>query len=83
MRVEAETHTSTELPDTVNRTYIDQASYWLTYCPLRGFHVLFDLAQVINLVFIFIKKRCISITVRWDCNNRFPQALGPYPSRDP
>ena len=76
------THWNTELPDTINRTYIDQASYWLTYFPcvpiptfvlhhthllfsvafffrLRGFLVLFDLAQIINLVWIFIKKQYV------------------------
>ena len=75
-------HWGAELPDTINRTYIDQASYWLTYFPyvpvstfvqhhthllfsvafffrLRGFLVLFDLAQIINLVWIFIKKQYV------------------------
>ncbi|KAI8968617.1 hypothetical protein BD414DRAFT_541409 [Trametes punicea] len=44
-----------DLPGTINKTYIDQSSYWLTYFPLRGFLVLFDLAQIINLFIIFIK----------------------------
>jgi calcium permeable stress-gated cation channel len=68
------------LPDTINRTYIDQASYWLTYfplvvaslnssglytdtqlCSLRGFLVFFDLAQIINLVFIMFKKQSVTL----------------------
>ncbi|KAI0343669.1 DUF221-domain-containing protein [Trametopsis cervina] len=52
------------LPDTINRTYIDQSSYWLTYFPLRGFLVFFDLAQVINLVFIMFKKHFLGRTPR-------------------
>ncbi|KAH9920930.1 uncharacterized protein B0H18DRAFT_880648 [Fomitopsis serialis] len=44
------------LPGLITNTYIDQASYWLTYFPLRGFLCVFDLAQIINLVVVFIKK---------------------------
>lgn len=46
-----------ELPETINETYIDQASYWLTYFPLRGFLVLFDLAQLLNLFIVFFKTQ--------------------------
>ncbi|CAL1711427.1 unnamed protein product [Somion occarium] len=53
-----------KLPGIINRTYIDQASYWLTYFPLRGFLVLFDLAQIINLVWIFIKTHLFGRTPR-------------------
>ncbi|KAI0079228.1 DUF221-domain-containing protein [Panus rudis PR-1116 ss-1] len=52
------------LPDTINRTYIDQASYWLTYFPLRGFLAVFDLAQIINLVWIFIRTHIFGRTPR-------------------
>ncbi|KAL1668993.1 hypothetical protein GGF50DRAFT_45331 [Schizophyllum commune] len=52
------------LPDTINRTYIDQSSYWLTYFPLRGFLVLFDLAQVINLVWLSFKTHVFGRTPR-------------------
>ncbi|CCM03927.1 uncharacterized protein FIBRA_06079 [Fibroporia radiculosa] len=52
------------LPSTINQTYIDQSSYWLTYFPLRGFLVVFDLAQVLNLVVVFIKKRLFGRTPR-------------------
>ncbi|KZT05389.1 DUF221-domain-containing protein [Laetiporus sulphureus 93-53] len=52
------------LPSTINRTYIDQASYWLTYFPLRGFLVLFDLAQIIHLVIVFVKKHLFGRTPR-------------------
>ncbi|KAH9944775.1 DUF221-domain-containing protein [Amylocystis lapponica] len=53
-----------KLPRTINETYIDQASYWLTYFPLRGFLVVFDLAQIINLVVIFIKTHLFGRTPR-------------------
>ncbi|KAI0313029.1 hypothetical protein OF83DRAFT_1176076, partial [Amylostereum chailletii] len=53
-----------KLPDTINRTYIDQSSYWLTFFPLRGFLVIFDLAQILNLAWIFIKTRLFGRTPR-------------------
>jgi len=52
------------LPSKINQTYIDQASYWLTYFPLRGFLVIFDLAQIVNLVWISIKTRIFGRTPR-------------------
>ncbi|KAJ7072663.1 hypothetical protein C8F01DRAFT_1104858 [Mycena amicta] len=52
------------LPDTINRTYINQSSYWLTFFPLRGFLVLFDLAQIVNVVWIYIKTRLFGRTPR-------------------
>ncbi|KAI0691098.1 hypothetical protein BC835DRAFT_1279760 [Cytidiella melzeri] len=52
------------LPGTINRTYIDQSSYWLTYFPLRGFLVFFDLAQIVNLLFIMFKKHFLGRTPR-------------------
>ncbi|KAI0919073.1 hypothetical protein AcW1_003454 [Taiwanofungus camphoratus] len=53
-----------KLPDQINSTYIDQSSYWLTYFPLRGFLVLFDLAQIINLVYIYFKTHLFGRTPR-------------------
>ncbi|KAJ8519939.1 hypothetical protein ONZ45_g3182 [Pleurotus djamor] len=52
------------LPSTINSTYIDQAPYWLTFFPLRGFLAIFDLAQIINLVWISIKTRLFGRTPR-------------------
>ena len=52
------------LPDTINTAYIDQSPYWLTYFPFRGFLAIFDLAQIINLVFITIKKNLFGRTPR-------------------
>ncbi|KAL0570955.1 hypothetical protein V5O48_011012 [Marasmius crinis-equi] len=53
-----------KLPGTINSTYINQSSYWLTFFPLRGFLVVFDLAQIVNLVWIFIKTRLFGRTPR-------------------
>ncbi|KAF9451515.1 DUF221-domain-containing protein [Macrolepiota fuliginosa MF-IS2] len=53
-----------KLPDTINRTYINQASYWLTFFPLRGFLALFDLAQIVNLVWISFKTHVFGRTPR-------------------
>ncbi|KAJ7496910.1 hypothetical protein FB451DRAFT_1209236 [Mycena latifolia] len=52
------------LPNTINRTYINQSSYWLTFFPLRGFLVLFDLAQIVNLVWLSFKTRAFGRTPR-------------------
>ncbi|VDC05659.1 unnamed protein product [Peniophora sp. CBMAI 1063] len=52
------------LPATINATYIDQSSYWLTFFPLRGFLVIFDLAQIHNLVWISFKTHVLGRTPR-------------------
>lgn len=52
------------LPGLINSTYIDQSSYWLTFFPLRGFLVVFDLAQVFNLVWLSFKTHLFGRTVR-------------------
>ncbi|KAG1903283.1 uncharacterized protein F5891DRAFT_1211537 [Suillus fuscotomentosus] len=52
------------LPSTINQTYINQSSYWLTYFPLRGFLVLFDLAQILNLLWTSFKTRVFGRTPR-------------------
>ncbi|KAJ3800110.1 hypothetical protein GGU11DRAFT_774654 [Lentinula aff. detonsa] len=52
------------LPSIINSTYINQSSYWLTFFPLRGFLVVFDLAQIVNLVWISIKTRLFGRTPR-------------------
>ncbi|KAF9486012.1 DUF221-domain-containing protein [Pholiota conissans] len=53
-----------ELPARINQTYINQASYWLTYFPLRGFLAVFDLAQIINLVWLSFKTHVFGRTPR-------------------
>ncbi|KAF8839103.1 DUF221-domain-containing protein [Paxillus ammoniavirescens] len=52
------------LPQTINQTYINQASYWLTFFPLRGFLVIFDLAQILNLVWTSFKTHVFGRTPR-------------------
>lgn len=53
-----------KLPDTINRTYIDQANYWLTFFPLRGFLAIFDLAQGLHLLIIWFKTWIFGRTPR-------------------
>ncbi|KAF4620776.1 hypothetical protein D9613_000857 [Agrocybe pediades] len=53
-----------ELPQRIHITYINQASYWLTYFPLRGFLAIFDLAQIINLVWLSFKTHVFGRTPR-------------------
>ncbi|KAI0035460.1 DUF221-domain-containing protein [Vararia minispora EC-137] len=52
------------LPAVINSTYIDQSSYWLTFFPLRGFLAVFDLAQILNLVWISFKTHILGRTPR-------------------
>lgn len=56
--------TFSSLPGTINTSYIDQSPYWITYFPFRGFLAIFDLAQIINLVIITIKKNLFGRTPR-------------------
>lgn len=52
------------LPSTINQTYINQSSYWLTYFPLRGFLFIFDLAQILNLLWTSFKTHVFGRTPR-------------------
>ncbi|KAI9455648.1 hypothetical protein F5148DRAFT_984707 [Russula earlei] len=53
-----------KLPAKINQTYINQASFWLTFFPLRGFLAIFDLAQILNLLWISFKTRILGRTPR-------------------
>ncbi|KDQ55248.1 hypothetical protein JAAARDRAFT_134456 [Jaapia argillacea MUCL 33604] len=53
-----------KLPGTINRTYIDQSSYWLTFFPLRGFLAIFDLAQILKLAWTSFRTRVFGRTPR-------------------
>ncbi|KAF8161274.1 hypothetical protein B0H34DRAFT_840346 [Crassisporium funariophilum] len=46
-----------KLPASITRTYVDQSSFWLKWFPMRGFLVLFDLAQIFNLLWVSFKSR--------------------------
>ncbi|KAH7883216.1 hypothetical protein F5I97DRAFT_1980176 [Phlebopus sp. FC_14] len=52
------------LPEKINSTYTNQSSYWLTFFPLRGFLVIFDLAQILNLVWTSFKTHVFGRTPR-------------------
>ncbi|KAF9243161.1 hypothetical protein BU15DRAFT_86554 [Melanogaster broomeanus] len=60
------------LPQTINRTYISQASYWLTFFPCTealckvsvAFLVIFDLAQILNLLWTSFKTHVFGRTPR-------------------
>ncbi|KAG9119704.1 hypothetical protein FRC07_005134, partial [Ceratobasidium sp. 392] len=53
-----------KIPGRIQATYIQQSSYWLTFFPLRGFLAVFDLAQVVSLVLVFIKTHLFGRTPR-------------------
>jgi len=70
------------LPATVNSTYINQSSYWLTFFPLRGFLAIFDLAQIINLVWISFRTQYAFIYKSMHSPSLHPsQCLWTNPSR--
>ncbi|KAG8949222.1 hypothetical protein FRC03_000411, partial [Tulasnella sp. 419] len=52
------------LPQLIQKAYVEQSSYWLTWFPLRGFLAVFDMAQLINLIYIGIRKRLFGRTPR-------------------
>ncbi|EJD40396.1 DUF221-domain-containing protein [Auricularia subglabra TFB-10046 SS5] len=52
------------LPETIHRTYIAQSNYWLTFFPLRGFLAVFDLAQVLKLVWTSFRTHVFGRTPR-------------------
>lgn len=56
-----------EIPGRIQATYIQQSSYWLTFFPLRGFLAVFDLAQVVSLVIVFLKTRCVLFLIASEC----------------
>lgn len=53
-----------EIPERIQATYVQQSSYWLTYFPMRGFLAVFDLAQLLSLVLVFIKTQYVGSFVR-------------------
>ncbi|CAE6492579.1 unnamed protein product [Rhizoctonia solani] len=53
-----------ELPERIQSTYVQQSSYWLTFFPMRGFLAVFDLAQLLSLVLVFIKTHLFGRTPR-------------------
>ncbi|KAK4051504.1 hypothetical protein OIO90_004718 [Microbotryomycetes sp. JL221] len=52
------------IPDQFQSTYIIQSSYWLTILPLRGASSLFDLAQLISLIYVWFRTRLFGRTPR-------------------
>ncbi|KAJ7106052.1 hypothetical protein C8R43DRAFT_1243881 [Mycena crocata] len=68
-----------KLPGRINKTYINTSTYWLKFFPLRGFLVVFDLAQIVNLLWISFKTRVFGRTPRdireWTQPPRFEYAI--------
>ncbi|KAF8967961.1 hypothetical protein BDZ97DRAFT_1916530 [Flammula alnicola] len=53
-----------KLPAKLTTTYISQSSFWLKWFPLRGFLIIFDLAQVFSLIYLSFKTRIFGRTPR-------------------
>ncbi|ODN77914.1 hypothetical protein L202_05019 [Cryptococcus amylolentus CBS 6039] len=53
-----------DIPDQIQGTYVQQSTYWLTWLPLRGFLVIFELIQLIKLALVSIRRFMFSYTPR-------------------
>ena len=53
-----------KLPSRIQNTYLSQSNYWLTWLPLRAWAAVFDLAQVINLFWVWARARLFGRTPR-------------------
>ncbi|CAA7260523.1 unnamed protein product [Cyclocybe aegerita] len=53
-----------KLPARITRTYVEQSSFWLKWFPMRGFLIIFDLAQLFSIVWVNIKMNMFGLTPR-------------------
>ncbi|EPQ31421.1 uncharacterized protein PFL1_00756 [Pseudozyma flocculosa PF-1] len=53
-----------QLADSIKTQYVNQSTYWLTWLPLRGYLAVFDLAQVIKLLLVWVQKGLFGRTPR-------------------
>ncbi|WRT70828.1 uncharacterized protein IL334_007827 [Kwoniella shivajii] len=53
-----------DIPDKIQGTYVQQSTYWLTWLPLRGFLVIFELIQLIKLAMVSLRRFMFSHTPR-------------------
>lgn len=53
-----------KLPARINQTYLAQSNYWLTWLPLRAWAAVFDIAQVINLIWVWARAKAFGRTPR-------------------
>ena len=53
-----------QIPDEIQAAYVSQSTYWLTWLPLRGFLVIFELIQLIKLAMVSIRRFMFSYTPR-------------------
>ncbi|OCF35877.1 hypothetical protein I316_02370 [Kwoniella heveanensis BCC8398] len=53
-----------KIPDQIQGTYVQQSTYWLTWLPLRGFLVIFELIQLIKLAMVSLRRFMFSHTPR-------------------
>ncbi|KAK0548806.1 hypothetical protein OC845_003425 [Tilletia horrida] len=52
------------LPAQIKQQYFLTSNYWLTWIPLRGFLAIFDLAQIIKLMLVWVQKGFFGRTPR-------------------
>ncbi|KAH9453175.1 hypothetical protein Pst134EA_024062 [Puccinia striiformis f. sp. tritici] len=57
-------HNFDKLPDKIQSTYLQQANYWLTWFPLRGFTSVLDLVQIVSLFLVFVRTKVWGRTPR-------------------
>ncbi|ORY28026.1 hypothetical protein BCR39DRAFT_576859 [Naematelia encephala] len=67
-----------DIPDQIQGTYVQQSTYWLTWLPLRGFLVIFELIQLIKLATVSLRRVMFSHTPR-DIRNMTKPGYFEYP----
>lgn len=55
---------STRTLTLIKTTYFNQSNYWLTWLPLRGYLAVFDLAQIIKLLWVWFQTKLFGRTPR-------------------
>ncbi|EIW65454.1 hypothetical protein TREMEDRAFT_46183, partial [Tremella mesenterica DSM 1558] len=53
-----------QIPYEIQGTYVQQSTYWITWLPLRGFLVIFELIQLIKLAMVSLRRVMFSHTPR-------------------
>lgn len=53
-----------DLPKDVQGTYVQQSTYWLTWLPLRGFLIFFEIIQLLRLTLVSFRRVMYSYTPR-------------------
>ncbi|KAK4687006.1 calcium permeable stress-gated cation channel, partial [Tremellales sp. Uapishka_1] len=54
----------TDLPNQIQTSYVQESTYWLTWLPLRGSLIIFELLQLLKLALVSVRRVMFSYTPR-------------------